>query len=71
MSNTILNTSNKMKNLTSLNAFELSIYQIIFMLHTGQRTIPTIFQRGFKKITPIYHTRFLEGNYHKKSFKLN
>ena len=72
MNNKVLNTNDKMKDLTILNAFKLSIYQIlVFMLLTGQRTIPAIFQRRFiKKITPTYPIRFLEGNYNEKSFKL-
>ena len=59
MNNKVLNTNDKMKDLTILNAFKLSIYQIlVFMLITGQITIPAIFQRRFiKKL----HLHILHG----------
>ena len=52
-----LNTNGKMKDLNIRNAFKLKMYQIlIFLLRTGQRTIPMV----FKDLTEL-HIHILHG----------
>ena len=62
--NKALNTNVKRKVLNILNLFELNIYQMfILMFGTAQGTIPSFFQRRFKRMTYAYPPRLREGNY--------
>ena len=61
MNNQTLNMNDKMKNLHVLSVFLLNIYQMfIFMFHTGQAAIITVFQSRFK-IIHTYPTYSREG----------